>query len=273
MRRSAIAIVLALSLAGCGGGTTVEPGGTGGTTGPTGSTGPTGPAPLVLVAEGRAGPWTVRVQSDRSLGTGLVALSVRVAGADGIPVTDAGISFEARRPASGVAAPVSNGPRPGTDGAYHLDLSLAEAAPATDGWTFRIDVTRSGDVATATFPGIAVAERKLAGTFAHGDRTIVLAVRFDAGLRIGANPITVALHEFAPGSGLPVPIGDATLHAVPYMPSMGHGSTGSVDPVPTGTAGVSTGSLFFSMTGDWETTFTVSRAGSEIGRVAARVVF
>jgi YtkA-like len=276
MGRSAIAVVLALALAGCGGGTTADPGGTGGPTGPTGptgSTGPTGPAPLVPVAEGRAGPWTVQVQTDRTLGTGLVALSVRVAGADGIPVTDAVLAFEARRPASGLVAPVSNGPRPGTDGAYHLDLSLAEAASATDGWTFRIEVTRSGEVATGTFPGIAVVERDLAGKFAHGDRTIVLAVRFEAGLRIGSNPILVALHELAPVSGLPVPIGDATLHAVPYMPSMGHGSTGTVAPVPTATAGVYAGSLFFSMPGDWETTFTVTRAGSEIGRVAVTVVF
>lgn len=273
MGRGAIAAAVGLALAGCGAGTTSDPGGTGGTTGPTGSTGPTGPAPPVLVAEGRAGPWVVQVQSDRSLGTGLVALSLRVSTPEGAPITDAGISFEARRPASGLVAPVSNGPGPGSDGAYHLDLSLAEAAAVPDGWTFRIEVTRSGEVATATFPGIAVAERNLAGTFAHGGATIVLAVRFEAGLRMGANPIRVALHEFVPGSGNPVPIGDATLHAVPYMPSMGHGSTGSVDPAPTGTAGVYAGSLFFSMAGDWETTFAVTRGGSEIGRVAVTVVF
>ncbi|MEY2668188.1 MAG: YtkA-like, partial [Pseudomonadota bacterium] len=85
--------------------------------------------------------------------------------------------------------------------------------------------------------------------------------------------ITVALHELAPGSALPVPIGDATLHAVPCMPSMGHGSTGTVDPVPTGTAGIYAGSLFFSMPGDWETTFTVTRGGSELGRVPVTVFF
>ncbi len=90
---------------------------------------------------------------------------------------------------------------------------------------------------------------------------------------MGGNPITVALHEFGSGTGDAQPLGDATLHAVPYMPSMGHGSTGTVDPVPTGTPGVYSGSLFFSMAGDWETTFAVARGGAEIGRVAVTVFF
>jgi hypothetical protein len=192
---------------------------------------------------------------------------------EGVAITDAGLTFEAHRPTSGLVAPVSSGPRPGIDGAYQLDLSLAEAASAADGWTFRIEVTRSGEVATATIPNVPVLERNLAGTFTHGDGTVVVAVRFESGLRMGANPITVALHESVPGSGHPAPVGDATLHAVPSMPSMGHGSTGSVDPVPTGTPGVYAGSLFFSMAGDWETTFEVGRGGAEIGRVAVKVAF
>jgi hypothetical protein len=42
------------------------------------------------------------------------------------------------------------------------------------------------------------------------------------------------------------------------MPSMGHGSPGSVAPTLTATPGVYEGQLSFSMAGDWETTMTVS---------------
>lgn len=273
MPRRPAALLLALALAGCGAGATPESTGTGGSTGPTGPAGPIGPTPLVLVAEGKAGAWTVQIQADRLLGTGLVPLSIRVTSAEGVAITDASLTLEARRPASGLVAPVSNGPRIADDGTYHADVSIAEAASAAEGWVFRIEVTRSGETASATLPGVPVLERHLAGTFAGEGGTVVLAVRFASGLRTGTNPITVTLHQVVPGSGRTEPVVDATLHAVPYMPSMGHGSSGSVAPVPTGTPGVYVGSLFFSMAGDWETTFVVERGGAEIGRVAVTVVF
>jgi hypothetical protein len=54
---------------------------------------------------------------------------------------------------------------------------------------------------------------------------------------------------------------------------MGHGASGSVAPVPTATPGEYRGSLAFSMAGDWETTFTVSRAGAVLGRPVVTVYF
>jgi hypothetical protein len=48
------------------------------------------------------------------------------------------------------------------------------------------------------------------------------------------------------------------------MPSMGHGSPGSVDPAHTA-LGRYAGQLSFSMPGDWETTLTVSRGGAVLG--------
>ena len=263
---------LALALAACGGSTTSDPDAGTEPTGSIGPTGPAGPAPSVLVAGGRAGPWTVEVRSDRTLGTGITAIAVRVTGDGGAVVADAALAFEAHRPATGLVAPVTNGPRIGADGAYHLDLSIAEAAPAAEGWTFRVEVSHAGEQAVATFAGLSVADRRLAGIFTEGDTAFILAIRFEAGLGVGTNPITLTLHEVRPGAA-PVPVVGATVHVEPYMPSMGHGSTGSADPVPTGSPGTYAGSLFFSMTGDWETTITIARAGSEVGRVVVAVVF
>jgi len=272
MARRLVAAGLALALVACGGSTTVDPDAGAGPGGSTGPTGPTVPSPSVLVAGGRAGRWTVEVRSDRSLGTGIAALEVHVTGDGGAVVSDAVLAFEARRPSTGLVAPVTNGPRIEADGAYHLDASIAEAASVDAGWTFRVEVTRAGEQAVATFAGLPVADRRLAGTFTEGDKTTILAVRFESGLRVGSNPITVTLHEVRPGAAA-VPVEGATIHVEPYMPSMGHGSTGSADPVPTGTPGTYAGSLFFSMPGDWETTFTVALAGAEVGRVIVAVVF
>jgi YtkA-like len=272
MGRHRTALTLALALAGCGGASAPAPAGsgTGGVEGPTGAT---GPAPSVLVAEGRAGEWNVQVLSDRVLGTGLASLTVRLVSGTGLAVTDAAVTFAANRPATGMIAPVPAGPRPGEDGAYHVDVSLAEAASAADGWTFQVGSTRAGVSAAVALPGIAVLDRRLAGTFTQGDTTILLAVRFETGLRVGSNPVTVALHQVGPAAGSADPVVDASFHVEPYMPSMGHGSSGSVDPVPTATPGVYAGSLAFSMPGDWETSFAVTRGGVEVGRVAIAVAF
>ena len=272
--RRAVAILAAIALAACGASEPADPGGSTGPTGATGPSGGSGPAPPVLVASGRAGPWTVELRSDRTLGTGIAAIAIHVGEAAGTHAPDVSVAFEAWRPATGMLAPVVSPPRPGTDGDHHVEVVLAEASPAEAGWSFTISVTSPGEEsATVTFPGVPVVERRLAGTIRQPWATLVLGVRFDAGLKVGSNPVTVALHEILPGVSGAAPVRDATIHVEPVMPSMGHGSTGSVDPVGTGTPGVHAGALFFSMPGDWETTFTVSRGGVEAGRVVVAVYF
>jgi hypothetical protein len=61
-----------------------------------------------------------------------------------------------------------------------------------------------------------------------------------------------------------VSVYDATLALDPEMPSMGHGSPGSVEPALTA-PGRYEGSLSFSMAGPWETTVTVTEAAAILG--------
>lgn len=272
--RRVVAILVAMALAACGASDPVDPGGPTGPTGPTGPSGGSGPSPPLLVASGRAGPWTVELRSDRTLGTGIAAIAIHVGTVSGTHAPDVSVALEAWRPATGMVAPVVSPPRPGADGDHHVEIVLAEASPAEAGWSFAIRVTSQGqESATVTFQGVPVVERRLAGTIRQPRATLVLGVRFDAGLKVGLNPVTVALHEILPGVSGAAPVRDATIHVEPTMPSMGHGSTGSVDPVATGTPGVQAGTLSFSMPGDWETTFTVSRGGVEAGRVVVSVYF
>ncbi len=78
--------------------------------------------------------------------------------------------------------------------------------------------------------------------------------------RVGLNPVVVTLHRMD-GAMIFTPVDDATFVLDPQMPSMGHGSPGSVNPTLTSTPGVYAGELSFSMAGEWETTITVSIPG------------
>jgi hypothetical protein len=226
-----------------------------------------------VVASGRAGSFQVTVRSDRAPGTGIASLEIGVLTAAGAPASVA-VDLLAVRPASGLRAPVVSGPSGAGPGTWAASLALAEPGAGDQGWTIVVGVTPDGGSREeATFPGVAVLERNLAGLIRSADRTLLLAVRFEGALRVGQNPITVSLHAVDPAGGAPSPVSGATVHAVPIMPSMGHGSVGTVDPVATGVPGLYAGELAFSMPGDWETTFTVGLGGAEAGSAVTRVYF
>jgi hypothetical protein len=227
-----------------------------------------------VIATGMAGAWNVVVGSDRALGTGLAAVAIRVTDPGGSPVTGAQVTFGASRPSTGAIAPVPVAPHPDGNGNHLLEVALAEVASAADGWVFRVGVSVPGGPAgAAIFPGLPVVERGLAGLVTQEGESIVLAVRFEKGIAVGLNPVHVSLHAIGSGATFAVPIADATLHVEPFMPSMGHGSQGSVDPVATSSPGLYAGSLSFSMAGEWESRFTVLRGGLQVGTVTIRVVF
>lgn len=95
-------------------------------------------------------------------------------------------------------------------------------------------------------------------------RRVVRAISHRQSLpKIGLNPIVFTLHKMQDMMTF-VPVDDATLVFDPEMPSMGHGSSGSVNPTAT-SLGRYEGQLSFSMAGTWDTTVTVSQAGVTLG--------
>ena len=68
------------------------------------------------------------------------------------------------------------------------------------------------------------------------------------------------------------PVDDAAIALDPQMPSMGHGSPGSVSPTLT-SLGRYTGKLSFSMPGEWETKITLTRGGQPLGSVTLKTTF
>jgi hypothetical protein len=227
------------------------------------------PATKTSLGTAPAGDLTVELLTDTALETGMTPIYVKVTTASGETVTDATVTFVPLMTMTGGmshSAPVIGAPMAlDADGFYRCDVVFSMASGAMGTWSATVDVTPSGSaMVTATFPSLTVTDSGRVKAFTAPDASrYVLSLNFAAAPTVGLNPVVVTLHRRQDAMTY-VPVDDATIHLDPQMPSMGHGSTGTVDPTLTSRPGVYEGQLSFSMPGTWETTATVSRASAEI---------
>jgi hypothetical protein len=255
MNRLARSLAIAATLAGCA------------------SDPKTTPAQKTSIGTATAGDLTVELLTDTKLETGMTPVYLRVKTASGQPVTDATVSFMpmmAMMGGTGHSAPVVGAPAPGDDGLYHCDVVFQMASSAMGSWSAIVDVTRPGSATVeASFASLVVADSGRAKTFSYTDPATsavtkyVSSLNFEAAPRVGLNPVVVTLHRMQDMMTF-VPVDDAAIVIDPQMPSMGHGSPGSVNPT-LASPGLYDGQLSFSMAGDWVTTVTFSRSGVIIG--------
>jgi hypothetical protein len=253
MKRIALALAAALAVTGCASDPAADAAAT---------------KTTVATATTSAGGLTVELQSDRGLETGMTPIYLKVS-SGGQAVTDADVTFEPLMAMSGGTShtcPVGK-PEIGSDGLYHGYANFGMATSMMGAWSARVGVTRPGQARVeASFPVLVVTDSGRAKSFQDFDPDTLVttkylaSIRFPAGPAVGLNPTIVTLHRMAGMMSFPA-VADATIHMVPSMPSMGHGSTGNVDPVLV-TSGVYQGTLGFSMTGTWETRITFSRPAS-----------
>jgi hypothetical protein len=257
-----IPATLLLSLAACSSG----PGPAGGTD--------VEPAEKVSIATATGGGYEVEILADAKLQVGLNDLHLRVT-TSGAPVTDATVAFLPLATTSGGArrCPVMGTGLSSPDGLYQLGVVLDGATADGNAWSADVEVAAGGATATVSFAALTVvAGKDLARSFESGATRYVMALEFQGALRVGLDPIVVTLHETEDGGMTYAPVDDATLSLDPQMPSMGHGASGSVDPVVTG-EGWYEGKVAFSMPGDWLTTITVARGDAVIGAPGFLVYF
>lgn len=264
MIRTAAAVTLAVALAACAGD-------------PAANT----PSARVSIATATTGTGglVVELLADGRLETGMAPLHVSVT-ASGQPVTDAVVSFEpmmAMSTGMNHACPVW----PfviGADGLYHGATNFGMATSMMGSWSAKVGVTRPGQGRVeASFPSLVVADSGRAKSFQSFDpdaavtTKFLASVRFPSAPKVGLNPVVITLHRMASMTSFP-PVDDAVIHVDPQMPSMGHGSSGNVDPVLV-SSGVYEGTLGFSMTGDWETTVTFTRGARTVGAAVFKTTF
>jgi hypothetical protein len=230
-------------------------------------------APKTSLATASAGNVTVELLTDTQLETGLTPIYLKVTTATGQVVTDAAVTFMPVMSMTGGTthgAPMMGPPTLGADGLYRCDVVFQMATSAMGSWSATVGVTPAGSSAVeASFPSLTVVDSGRARTFSSTDPVTsavtkyVASLAFEAAPRVGLNPVLLTLHRMQDMMTF-VPVDDATFVLDPQMPSMGHGSPGSVNPT-LASPGLYAGQLSFSMAGAWVTTVTVSRGGVTVG--------
>jgi hypothetical protein len=227
-----------------------------------------------------AGDVTVELLTLDHLATGLTPVFCRITAA-GQPVTDATVTFlPIMAMSSGMkhSAPVLGAATPDEAHDYATSVVFQMASSAMDVWSAKVSVSRPGkDAVEATFPTLAVEDSGRAKTFSCADAAggttskYVASLNFKAPPKVGLNPAVITLHRMKDMTTFEEVAG-ATLEIDPQMPSMGHGSPGSVQPTKT-TLGRYEAEVSFSMPGTWETTLTVRGAGTTLGTVVFSTTF
>ena len=241
--------IAVLSLAACGGST---------------------PAPAAKVSLGTAaaGSYTVELLADKELGTGANAIYAKVSvTATGAVVSNAALTI---KPMMDMVTMQHSCPVTGpfeydaTKALYDTGVVFQMAGT----WTATVALTPSGgSPLTASYTGLVVTDTGSAKSFTVGSGMMavkyVLSMNFVSAPVVGLNPIAVGLYATTDMGMNFTPVDDASFVLDPQMPSMGHGSPGSVNPTLVAD-GVYSGKLSFSMPGAWETTVTVNRGGATL---------
>jgi len=234
----------------------------------------------VSVGSAADGELSVELLTDTRLETGMTPIYLRIA-ASGQPVTDASVTFVPLMTMTGTmshSAPVIGPVALDSDGDYRCDVVFQMATSEMGSWSATVKITRTGGAPVeVAFPSLAVADSGRAKTFLYTDPATSAQTKYVASLnfskppKVGLNTVVLTLHERVDAMTF-VPVLDATMTMDPQMPSMGHGSPGSVNPTAT-SQGRYEGQLSFSMAGAWETTVAVERGGVAVGKATFATEF
>lgn len=177
------------------------------------------------------------------------------------------------------SAPVIGSPALSDDEYYGCAVVFSMPSGTMGSWSVKASVQRPGAAAVeATFSNLTVADTGRAKSFTFTDPTTsattkyLVSLNLKAAPKVGLNPVVVTFHRMQDMMTF-VPVDDATIALDPQMPSMGHGSPGSVNPTLTA-PGRFEGQLSFSMAGDWQTTISLSKStGESLGSVTIATTF
>jgi hypothetical protein len=269
--------VLVLGLAACGGGGDSDETGT----------------PMTSVASQTAGDVTVELLTATRLETGLTPIYVKVTTPDGRVVTDATVTVTPWMDMGGGmghGAPMVGNPQL-FEGEYYacgivFTMASVPAVPATDtapevpakNWRIDVKVQRPGaaDV-DASFGGLDVANAKRTIGFNVGSPTgprYVVSLNFKEAPKTGVVPVVLTVHT-KQGTGF-APVNDVTLTLEEWMPAMGHGADGTVQPVRVSDDGRYEGKVAFTMPSamdnDWSIFVDVKRGDVQLSPVLPECV-
>lgn len=217
----------------------------------TGDTGDTGGGRLAIASE-TDGALTVEVWADEALHVGLNAVGFRVLGADGAPVD--GLTL-AQAPLMDMGDMVHSCPytQPVGAGDGWYESGVVFIMGGTWANTVTISGGATGEVA---FAALDVGETGMQTTLMAGGAMWMVTFDIAGEPVVGDNPFVLTVHAMMDPLTFP-PVPDLPITVEPFMPDMGHGSEGNIDPVYVG-EGRYEGTAVFSMGGAWEVTFEIA---------------
>jgi hypothetical protein len=156
------------------------------------------------------------------------------------------------------------------DGFFTGTVIFTMPSSEMETWDLGLEVTLDGDAAatTVSFPNLPVADSAAKKTLTMNGMTTIVTLAFTSGAAVvGKNEYTVSVHQPKDMMNTDfVPVTDLTIVATPEMPSMGHGSSGNVNPTHAG-HGIYTGTVNFSMGGDWVLHLDLQSGDTSLGTV------
>jgi hypothetical protein len=140
------------------------------------------------------------------------------------------------------------------DGLFEGVVIFNMPSSDTEQWDLSVDAMPHGAAAesTFTFPKLSVADSANRKMLTAGSMMYLVTMSFAGGKpKTGSNTVTVSVHKPTDDTKMTwVEVNDVTFAMTPEMPAMGHGSSGNVAPKYVAD-GLSTGTVNFSMSGDW----------------------
>lgn len=226
-----------------------------------GSSTPDPAAAKVVVGTATAGSFTVKLLADVALGTGANAVYAQVTDTStAAAVTDLSVTIVPMMDmgtmthSCPVTGPMEYDP---ADGFYMTGVIFQMMG----NWRAKVSLARSGMTTAVADFAFPVVDAKSSATFTVGMTKYVLSYNYVNPKVVGLNTVAVSLHSTTDMGMTFVPVNDATFEMVPWMTSMGHGASGSVQPTLLAD-GVYQGKVMFSMPGDWDVTVKVTLSGA-----------
>lgn len=138
-------------------------------------------------------------------------------------------------------------------------------------WTLDVVVGLEGETSTHTlsYGELTVSERAIPARkdLVVGEDKYMVTLNFtDGAPAVGESPVIVTVHRVMHMGATFPPVTDFSIVMTPWMPTMGHGSSGNVDPVHTA-RGEYEGLVNFNMLGAWRITLELSRGPEKLGEV------
>jgi hypothetical protein len=150
----------------------------------------------------------------------------------------------------------------------YFEGAILFSMSGTNSWSLAADITADGKTETVTFAidkvKATVPSKKIvvidslstgSGTWAITKYPIALVE--PSAWKVGSNPFEITIHTQASMMSFPAAT-DLSVEITPEMPSMGHGSPNNVNPVHI-INGHYSGTVNFTMTGDWRVHLTIKK--------------